>query len=115
MDRGPLPARIQTCYSGDSYVISGLILRDPTAETTSRFRPRARPLDTLAGKTLALIDIGKMRGDEFLDQSRHKVARGADLEVVSRVLRRPHTALGPAARDVRIDGEHGPIFSGHVD
>ena len=50
----------------------GLTLRDPTAETTSALRPRARPLETLAGKTLGLMDIGKMRGDEFLDQLEHQ-------------------------------------------
>jgi hypothetical protein len=46
----------------------GLSLRDPTAEIASALRPRMRPLDTFAGKTLALMDIGKMRGDEFLDR-----------------------------------------------
>jgi hypothetical protein len=49
-------------------VIRGLILRDPTAETASALRPRVGPLDTFDGKTLALLDIGKMRGDEFLDR-----------------------------------------------
>ncbi len=47
---------------------SGIMMRDPTAETTSVLRPRANPLDTLNGKTVALMDIGKMRGDEFIDR-----------------------------------------------
>lgn len=46
----------------------GIMMRDPTAETTSVLRPRANPLDTLKGKTVALMDIGKMRGDEFIDR-----------------------------------------------
>jgi hypothetical protein len=46
----------------------GLILRDPTAETASALRPRVAPLASLAGKTVALMDIGKMRGDEFIDR-----------------------------------------------
>lgn len=44
------------------------LLRDPTAEAASTMRPRRAPLDTLEGKTLALMDIGKMRGDEFIDR-----------------------------------------------
>ncbi len=47
---------------------SGLLLRDPTAETSSALRDRAKPLETGAGKTIALMDIGKMRGDEFIDR-----------------------------------------------
>src|SRR5216683_2184230 len=44
-----------------------VMLRDPTAEITSELRPRYSALDTLAGKCVALMDIGKMRGDEILD------------------------------------------------
>jgi hypothetical protein len=44
------------------------VLRDPTAETASTMRPRRAPLDSLDGKTVALMDIGKMRGDEFIDR-----------------------------------------------
>ena len=44
------------------------LLRDPTAETASTMRERRAPLDTLGGKTIALMDIGKMRGDEFIDR-----------------------------------------------
>ncbi|NVO13632.1 MAG: hypothetical protein HXX10_06320 [Rhodoplanes sp.] len=46
----------------------GLELCDPTAETASALRPRTAPLTTLAGSTVALMDIGKMRGDEFIDR-----------------------------------------------
>jgi hypothetical protein len=46
----------------------GTVLRDPTAETASELRPRQPPLDSFAGKTVALMDIGKMRGDEFIDR-----------------------------------------------
>lgn len=46
----------------------GILLRDPTAETASALRPRVQPLDTLQGRTVALMDIGKMRGDEFIDR-----------------------------------------------
>lgn len=43
-------------------------LRDPTAETASILRPRVPPLPSLTGKTVALMDIGKMRGDEYIDR-----------------------------------------------
>jgi hypothetical protein len=46
----------------------GISFRDPTAETASVLRERAAPLDTLKDKTIALMDIGKMRGDEFIDR-----------------------------------------------
>ncbi len=47
---------------------SGILLRDPTAETASELRCRRQPLDSFEGKTVALMDIGKMRGDEFIDR-----------------------------------------------
>lgn len=46
----------------------GISFRDPTAETTSELRDRAPPLESVSGKTIALMDIGKMRGDEFIDR-----------------------------------------------
>ena len=45
-----------------------LRLRDPTGETSAALRPRAAPLESLEGRTVALMDIGKMRGDEFIDR-----------------------------------------------
>lgn len=44
------------------------MLRDPTAETTPELRARAAPLTSFTGKTVALMDIGKMRGEEFIDR-----------------------------------------------
>ena len=46
----------------------GVTLRDPTGESRSTLRARAAPLESLDGKTVALMDIGKMRGDEFIDR-----------------------------------------------
>ena len=43
-------------------------LRDPTAETAPTERMRRPPLVDLEGRTLALMDIGKMRGSEFIDR-----------------------------------------------
>ena len=44
------------------------LLRDPTAEAAGERRaPVAAPAELAAG-TVALLDIGKMRGDEFVDR-----------------------------------------------
>lgn len=43
-------------------------LRDPTAEASEVKRSRQQPPKTLHDKTVALLDIGKMRGDEFVDR-----------------------------------------------
>ena len=43
-------------------------LRDPTPELASTLRERRVPPASLAGKTVALMDIGKMRGDEYIDR-----------------------------------------------
>jgi len=63
-----------------------LLLRDPTAEIASTLRPRRSPLETLVGKCVALLDIGKMRGDEFIDRLENLMnARG----VVTRRYKKP--------------------------
>jgi hypothetical protein len=43
-------------------------LRDPTAETSPTRRARLAPPASLDGKVVALMDIGKSRGAEFLDR-----------------------------------------------
>ena len=48
--------------------MSATALRDPTAETSEVNRPRKPPPQSLNDKTVALLDIGKMRGDEFIDR-----------------------------------------------
>ena len=45
----------------------GYSLRDPTGETGSTKRQRLVPPESLVGRTIALLDIGKERSDEFLD------------------------------------------------
>ena len=68
LDRRPLPRRVEARNEGDPAVKPGLMMRDPTAETASDLRARTAPLTGFAGKTIALMDIGKMRGDEFIDR-----------------------------------------------
>lgn len=43
-------------------------LRDPTAETGSTRRSRLAPPPMPAGQPVALLDIGKSRGNEFIDR-----------------------------------------------
>ena len=45
-----------------------MMLRDPTAETAPTQRARLQPPASLAGSTVALLDIGKGRGDEYVDK-----------------------------------------------
>lgn len=43
-------------------------LLDPTSERSPEQRARREGLETIAGKTVGLLDISKARGDVFLDQ-----------------------------------------------
>jgi len=45
-----------------------LKLRDPTGETSPTRRARLAPPSSFDGKTVALMDIGKSRGAEFIDR-----------------------------------------------
>jgi hypothetical protein len=47
---------------------SEMKLRDPTAESAPVRRPRLAPPPSLDGKVVALMDIGKSRGVEFIDR-----------------------------------------------
>ena len=43
-------------------------MRDPTAETSPTRRARLVPPPSFDGKAVALMDIGKSRGKEFIDR-----------------------------------------------
>ena len=74
-----------------------LLLRDPTAEIASTLRPRHPPLETFVGKCVALLDIGKMRGDEFIDWLENRMnGRG----IVTRRYKKP-TFTKPAPEELR--------------
>ena len=56
------------------------ILHDPTSELNPTRRPRLAPPPSLEGKTIALLDLGKIRSDEFLDHVENRLtARGIDV------------------------------------
>ncbi len=55
-------------------------LIDPTNEAAPAARTAAPRLDAIAGKTIALLDISKARGDVFLDRVEERIAsRGANV------------------------------------
>ena len=74
-----------------------LELLDPTSERVPSERPRAPRLHTVEGRTVALLDISKPRGDVFLDRLEEALsARGVE------VLRyRKPTFTKPAPADLR--------------
>jgi hypothetical protein len=72
-----------------------LVLRDPTAESVSVLRKRRAPPQSLQGLTIGLMDIGKMRGDEFIDRLEQLlVARG---QQVRRYRKPTNTRTAPVA------------------
>lgn len=57
------------------------ILLDPTAELASASRPLLPRPESLKGKTVALLDISKARGNIFLDRIEEKlVALGSEVK-----------------------------------
>ena len=57
------------------------ILLDPTGEQRPATRDRVPRLESIAGRTVALLDISKARGDVFLDRIEEKL-RGAGVAVL---------------------------------
>jgi hypothetical protein len=73
------------------------ILLDPTGERQCAARSRSPRLSGLAGRTIALLDISKPRGDRFLDRvEQHLTGRGATVVRLSKP-----TFTKPAPLDLR--------------
>lgn len=74
-------------------------LLDPTSERAPATRPLSPRLESIAGQTVALLDISKPRGDVFLDHLAGILeARGVE------VLRfRKPTYTKPAPADLRYE------------
>lgn len=49
-------------------MINEAVLRDPTSERAPEQRARLEPPASLDGLTVALLDIGKSRGNEYIDR-----------------------------------------------
>ena len=68
-------------------------LRDPTGETAPTRRARLAPPSSLDGRTVALMDIGKSRGAEFIDRLEGHFKRAG---VATRRYRKPtNTKVAP--------------------
>ncbi len=69
-------------------------LLDPTAEREAAQRARLGPPPSLDGRTVALLDIGKARGDVFIDRLEERFAeRGV---AVRRYAKPTNTKVAPA-------------------
>lgn len=76
-----------------SHAGTGVALRDPTAEASATRRARRAPPQGLDGATVALLDIGKMRGNEFIDRLE---ARFAERGIATRRYKKPtNTRVAP--------------------
>ena len=72
-----------------------MMMRDPTAETSPTRRARLAPPGSLDGKVVALIDIGKSRGVEFLDRLEGHFKKAG---IATRRYRKPtNTKVAPLA------------------
>jgi len=70
-------------------------LLDPTAEREPAQRTRRAPPPSLDGRTVALLDIGKARGDVFIDRLEQRLGeRGI---AVRRYAKPTNTKVAPAA------------------
>ena len=73
----------------------GMQLLDPTAETAPVRRERCTPPPSLEGMTIGLLDIGKARGDAFIDRiESHFTTRGL---TVKRYAKPTNTRTAPTA------------------
>ena len=78
-------------------------LRDPTAESAPARRARLAPPSSLDGKVVALMDIGKSRGKEFIDRLEgHFTAAGI---TTKRYAKPTNTKVAPVELMQRIAGE----------
>ncbi len=89
------------------------ILLDPTAETAPAIVPRIVRSASIAGKTIGLLDIAKMRGDEFLDRLDELLtARG---HKVKRYRKKHFTHLAPIELKQQIRSECDLLVEGLAD
>ena len=89
------------------------ILLDPTAETAAVMQPRLARSQSIAGKTIGLFDIAKMRGDEFLNRLDELLtARGY---TVKRYRKRHFTYLAPIELKQQIKSECDLVIEGLAD
>ena len=89
------------------------VLLDPTAETAAAITPRLVRPPSIAGKTIGLFDIAKMRGDEFLDRLDELLtARG---HTVKRYRKKHFSQVAPLELKQQIKSECDLVVEGLAD
>ena len=89
------------------------VLLDPTSELQPTQRDRRSRPQSLAGKTVALLDISKARGDIFLDHLDKKLG---DIGIEVRRYRKPtFTRIAPADLKHRIVTECDAVIEALAD
>lgn len=90
-----------------------LSLLDPTSERAPRRRPRRPPPGSLEGVSVAMLDIGKARGDVFIDQlGRELVARGI---TVKHYAKPTNTKIAPTELKQQIAAECAVVIEALSD
>jgi hypothetical protein len=89
------------------------ILLDPTAETAPAVKPRLARPQSIAGMTIGLLDIAKMRGDEFLDRLDELLTERG--HVVKRYRKKHFTHLAPLELKQQIKSECDLVVEGLAD
>jgi hypothetical protein len=89
------------------------ILLDPTAETAPAVQPRLARPQSIAGMTIGLLDIAKMRGDEFLDRLDELLTERG--HVVKRYRKKHFTHLAPLELKQQIKSECDLVVEGLAD
>ena len=72
-------------------------LVNPLDERSREAQPPAPRLDTLAGKTLALLDISKPKGKEFLDRLQLLLEERYGVAKIVREIKPTYTKPAPGA------------------
>ena len=84
--------------------MSSITLRDPTAETSPTRRARLAPPPSLDGRSVALMDIGKALGAEFIDRLEGHFKKAG---ITTRRYRKPtNTKVAPTDLLQRIAAEN---------
>ena len=89
------------------------VMLDPTGELSPAVRARLARPDSLAGKTVGLMDISKPRGDVFLDRIEERLTA---MEVTVKRYRKPtFTRVAPTELKQQIAGEVDLVVEGLAD
>lgn len=89
------------------------VMLDPTGELSPAVRARLARPDSLAGKTVGLLDISKPRGDVFLDRIEERLTV---MEVSVKRYRKPtFTRVAPTELKQQMAGEVDLVVEGLAD